>query len=738
MNRRAAEGAIGLGNRSSEGGARKRNHRPDLQGMRAVAVLMVFSNHLFEWPSGGFVGVDVFFVLSGFFITGLLIDERTATGTVSFRNFYIRRVKRILPSALLVLTVTVIGSYLLFPATRARSTLVDALYAAVFASNFRFEAIGADYFQQDLPPSPLQHYWSLSIEEQFYFVWPALLVAIFAATRGLRRQGKSEARRSVLFGTMALLVIASFGSALLLSVDDPNRAYFSSLTRVWELGVGALLAIAGPWLTRMPDRIRPLLAYVGLAGVAASLFLIDDSVQFPAPWAALPVLSTALVVASFHGTETRGMSLLTNPVARWFGDTSYTLYLWHWPIIILLLAVLPKGPLFYAVALILSLSLTAITYRFYENPIRKSRWLLDDPEPKPDRRLPALNVSAWAVIGTLAVAAVVLSIATIHHNDKIAATAAEYSASDGPRNKPVLEPGNTGPGTSQSSANAAAPNSGGGEGAAQGTRNAESCFGAPAMRNANCKLRNPGVPLQPSIDEFANDLPRSKSCFGDGQRGIFTCKFGYEGPDAQRIALVGDSHAFALLPAFWEILDANQWNLTVYAGTACDLMDPPTERCSKPMERIRADLLANPYDLVISTSDSADNPPTSFQKAWEPIIAAGSRIAVIADNPDSSKEALECMTRVATGGDKTGDCSTARAYGFRVADPQVAAAQLVPGITVIDLTDYYCTADSCPSVIGDVIVYRDRGHITATFAATLAGPLEAGIKRALSTPRPNP
>ena len=152
-----------------------RRHDQTSRACAPFAVLAVFADHLFDWPSGGFVGVDVFFVLSGFFITGLLIRERTTTRKLSFQHFYVRRVKRILPSAVLVLIVTVVGSYLLFPAIRAKETLVDALYAAVFAANFRFEAVGTDYFQEGQPPSPLQHYWSLSIEEQFYFVWPVVL-----------------------------------------------------------------------------------------------------------------------------------------------------------------------------------------------------------------------------------------------------------------------------------------------------------------------------------------------------------------------------------------------------------------------------------------------------------------------------------------------------------------------------------------------------------------------------------
>jgi peptidoglycan/LPS O-acetylase OafA/YrhL len=326
-----SDGATASGHRAIPGG-----RRPDLQGMRAVAVLAVFSNHLFNWPSGGFVGVDVFFVLSGFFITGLLIRKRTSTGKLSFRHFYIRRVKRIVPSAVLVLTATVIGSYLLFPAIRARETLVDALYASVFAANYHDVATGADYFQKGQPPSPLLHFWSLSIEEQFYFVWPASLVVIFGLT-GRFWSGNARGQQCGLFGATALVVVGSFLWALLLSADDPNRAYFSTFTRGWELGVGALVAIAGPWLARIPSAVRPGLAYGGLAGVVLSLLVIGSTVQFPAPWAVLPVLSTALVIASFHGVEVRSLFPLTNSAARYFGDTSYTLYLWHWPVSILLL-----------------------------------------------------------------------------------------------------------------------------------------------------------------------------------------------------------------------------------------------------------------------------------------------------------------------------------------------------------------------------------------------------------------
>lgn len=685
--------------------------------MRAVAVLTVFANYLFGWPPGGFVGVDVFFVLSGFFITGLLIRERTTTGELSFRNFYVRRVKRILPSALLVLIVTVACAFALFPAIRARSTLLDALYAAVFASNFRFQAVGADYFQQGQPPSPLQHYWSLSIEEQFYFIWPALIALIFIATRRLRQRGLGWAGQWGLISVMGLIVAGSFVWAVYLSAHDPNSAYFSSLTRVWELGVGALLAIAGPWIARVPHNVRPALAYLGLGGVGASLFLINPTVQFPAPWAALPVLSTAFVVAAFHGSPVRSVALLTNPVARWFGDTSYTLYLWHWPVIIMLQSLLAKGPLFYLLAIALALGLTAGTYRFYENPIRESDWLLDRSEPGRDGR--RLDLQAWTLIGTAAAVAVVVSISFMTYNTAVSeAQKAAVAAGERQASKP----------------DSAAPAGSG-----------NPCFGAPAMVTPGCVLRNPDAPLQPALDLFANDSPQAEvgDCYRAAKEGkdagpFKACEYGYAGPDAKRIAFIGDSHAMAMLPALWPILDKNKWRLTIYLGTECLFGDPAPALCESALGPVRAELPSKKYDLVLTTNYNKNFPVDSYQKAWAPLLAAGTRVAVIADNPQTSPDAMSCLTRVNVGGDKTGDCGVPRAEAFLSEENLVAAAAGLPGVSKIDFTRFYCNQDWCPSVIGNVIVYRDvkeagNTHITQTFASTLAPALEEGIRHALAS-----
>lgn len=683
--------------------------RSDLQGMRAVAVLAVFANHLFGWPRGGFVGVDVFFVLSGFFITGLLIRERTDTGRLSFADFYVRRVKRILPSATLVLVTTVVGSYILLPAVRAKETLVDSLNAALFVSNFRFGAVGADYFQQGQPPSPVQHYWSLSIEEQFYFVWPAVLMLLFALSRKHRRGGNNWVRKWGLFAAMALVVSSSFGWAMLLSNNDPNAAFFSTFTRVWELGVGALLAIGGPWLARIPSAMRPKLAYLGLAGVVISLFLIDPTAHFPAPWAALPVMSTALVVASFHGAEVRGMFLLTNPIARYFGDTSYTLYLWHWPVIILLASLIAPGPLYLCAALVVSLALTAVTYRYYEDPIRKSNWLLDIPRLE-TRRIPTLSRRGWTFTGALGAAIIVVTLLNIGYMEKIF-TAQDLASAAGDDQKADLR---------------------------SRPEKVDPCYGASAMVTRGCALRNPAVELQPSIDELANDGARGgPGCYfqeGKGQ-GVASCTYGYMGSDARRIALVGDSHAAQIMPALEPILDSNKWQLTTYIGTGCNLRLPRKGEC--PVDEIAETLLAEKYDLVLVTSVRKHGDAENYQRAWAPLAAAGTRIVALADNPAISEDAYACVTRFRVGSNGTGDCGTARSEALADPDPLIAAAALVSGTTLIDLTPYYCTDDRCPAVIGDVIVYRDtKGHLTSTYARTLAPAIEDGLRRALGERAP--
>ena len=348
--------------------------RLDLQGLRAVAVLGVVASHLTGWPTGGFTGVDVFFVLSGFLVTGLLLRDARETGAIDLRAFFARRVRRLLPAASLVLASVVAVAFLVFHRARAEQTLGDALSALGLVSNWRFAFEGRNYFSSD-DVSPLQHFWSLSIEEQFSLAWPLLLVTAIALVPAAARRGRAV--RGIVAIMAGGIAVASALAAVHLTAEDPTGAYFSTPARVGELAVGAVLAAMAPVLGRMPAALRVTSAWAGVGLIAAAVVLIDPASPFPAPWAALPVTGAALVIAGGVGGDPRHRHLfpLTNPLSVAVGDVSYSLYLWHLPVIVFAGVVLPPGPAWMPIVLLITAVLTVATYLCVEQPIHRSPWL---------------------------------------------------------------------------------------------------------------------------------------------------------------------------------------------------------------------------------------------------------------------------------------------------------------------------------------------------------------------------
>ena len=344
--------------------------RRDIQGLRALSVLAVIGAHTVGWPRGGFVGVDVFFVISGFVITAALLRELTATGRVRLRAFAARRVTRILPAALVVLVATVTVAFVVFHRSRAEQTLLDALSAAGMAANWRMVAVGSDYFHAGDAVSPLQHFWSLAVEEQFYLVWPVLLLIVVAAVPRARRAGSA----ALAVGATALIVVtASFVWALVQSTATPTLAYFSTFTRAWEFAVGALVACASPLLRLLPASLGAMLSWVGLAGIVAALVVIDpETTGFPAPWAALPVAGAALIMAGGVPGDPRNRHLfpLTNPASVAIGNMSYSLYLWHFPLIAFAAVILPTGGISTGIVLGATAALAIASYHLVEQPFR--------------------------------------------------------------------------------------------------------------------------------------------------------------------------------------------------------------------------------------------------------------------------------------------------------------------------------------------------------------------------------
>ena len=312
-------------------------YRVDLQGMRAVAVLLVLLYHAgLPWFSGGFVGVDVFFVLSGYLITGIVAREIYEHGSLSISRFYARRILRIIPAATIVLVAVAAATVLWLPITRWRSIAEEIIGSALYVSNWQFAA-STNYLNASTPPSPLQHFWSLAVEEQYYLLWPALLLLGFFLIRR-RTTGDRRTRLMLRFAFVLMLAITvvSFLCAIALMKLNPDPAYFITPTRLWELGVGSLLALVVPRLRSLSLRWSRALAVAGLIMVLGAGVFYDRTVPFPGATALLPVLGTAAMIAGGVGAAAAARShrVLGNRAMVWVGDLSYALYLWHWPLLI--------------------------------------------------------------------------------------------------------------------------------------------------------------------------------------------------------------------------------------------------------------------------------------------------------------------------------------------------------------------------------------------------------------------
>jgi peptidoglycan/LPS O-acetylase OafA/YrhL len=664
----------------------------------------VIADHLFGYPAGGFVGVDIFFVISGFIITSMLLRQYEQEGRISFAAFYKRRVKRILPASVLVLAVTVAAGFIIFRAGRASTIMTDGIWSAFFAANWRFATTGTDYWADDGIVSPLQHYWSLAVEEQFYFVWPLLIVGTFALAHRLGRPATSS--RPVLFAVLAVLSAASFGWALLDTADSPAWAYFSTFSRAWELGLGALLAIASGPARMIPDSIRPAIAWAGLAGIGASFFALNSLSPIPAPGVALPVVSTALVIVAGTGGTQRFLFPLTNRVTGYVGDISFSLYLWHFPAIILLAALLQERPAGYsALVLICTAVLSVASYHLVEDPIRRSSWLEDQDDGRPSRPL-NLQRLTYTALGALAVCTV-LVLALAPHRTGVSSTPA-----------PVVQPT---AGTDE-------------EAGADADRNALS----PAIDAA--LLQEEWPELSPSIDNVIAEGKPSEDeagCSGVDFSDPESCYFPAEG--ATRTAVVvGDSTGIMLLPTVREAL-GTRYNVKGMTRAGCVVLhieswsDDPKHNaeCGSHRSTAESEINALHPDIVfVSTmygymdNRIAKSSTTLARAEWQAgaesfirSIEASGAAVVIVGSPPLGEPLAECGTNFSSPDDCEASISTQ--YSF-VSEAHRAAAAAT-GATYIDTRRWFCDEDGrCPSFVDGTPVKRDAVHTTRQYAGKIA------------------
>ncbi|GAA2036992.1 acyltransferase family protein [Pseudokineococcus marinus] len=702
------------------GGGATRRGRADIQALRALAVGLVVVYHL--WPErlpGGYVGVDVFFVVSGFLITAHLVREVTRTGTVRLGRFWARRARRLLPASLLVLLVTAAAVLLVAPRTSWQPFLREVAASALYVENWSLAAGAVDYLGADDAATPVQHFWSLSTEEQFYLVWPLLVLAaaVLAARRGL----PVKAVAGVVLG---LVTAGSFALSLHLTTTSPEIAYFATPVRAWQFGLGGLLALVlvgrpggadGAAPARGPGALaRAVGAWAGLAAVVVAALSFTSSTPFPGAAAVLPVVGALLVLAGSEPTG-RGSTHRLNALrpVQWLGDVSYAVYLWHWPLVVLVPLHLggelttPRALGVLAATLVLA----QLSTRYVEAPLRGG-WLAT----RPDRATAVLAAAGMAVVLVVCAAGWGVVQAQVA---QARAAAADL----------VGDP----------------------------------CAGAGAIDGPPECLGTTTTAADVDTAFAAEDWSDGMACLEDGTgTELVTCEAG--DPDGSTtVALVGDSHAASWYEAVTAVAEQRGWRVVTYLKAGCSVLatdriigvgmpaaEPPA--CEEWSDAVLDAVAADPEITQVFTGYRSDVykyegddgvlteqfPVDLVGDALGRLTAAGEQVHVLRAVPstggfetgpelvDSSVAVPACVA--AADPTAPDPCSTPRAQAL-VPDQLVRGAEAMqdPLVDVVDLTSSFCDEERCHVVGGDLVAYVDGSHLTASWSRSLAPALDRAL-----------
>lgn len=633
---------------------------------------------------GGYVGVDVFFVISGFLITNHLLHRLSSTGRVRFADFYGRRIRRILPASFVVIAATIVAIVLFVPRGVGYGALWDAVWSALYVPNVAFAVKGTDYLAETAP-SPFQHFWSLGVEEQFYLVWPAVLLALWLIARRSRR----------LLATLVLvLVLASFAGGVWLTFASQPWAFFSLPSRAWELGVGGLVAVAGSAaIARVPRRVRAAAGWAGLLMIVLAAGTYDATTPFPGVAAALPVLGAALVIAcGQHQTGLGPEVILSTRPGQYFGEISYSLYLVHWPILII--PTLVSGaplPLWLSVMLVVVCIPAAwLLNVFVERPFRSRRFA---------QAAPGTSIIAALVVSGLIVAVAGGGMRLLDARP----TSAERPSDAIPISQPPVftdfVPSNMSPSLDAASAS------------------------VPEIYADGCHV---DVPV---------DTPQD-CIYGDRQAD-------------RAIALFGDSHAAQWFTAVDSFAKAQGFRLYVFTKSSCPSVDYPLSvhgvpytQCDSWRDAVISRLNAISPDLIVisNMADQPDQPggpidPRRWAEGLRSVIEAlQSPVVVISDTPNMGSTPAICLSVHLESAD---ECAVDRADAIntRWAEAEAAAARQ-GGAVVVALNDYICDSKKCGAIIGTTLVYRDAHHLTVEFVDRLEPELADALRVALRAAGP--
>jgi len=684
--------------------------RLDIQGLRALAVLLVVVFHL--WPagvSGGYIGVDVFFVISGYLITGHLLREVVTTGRVSVTRFWARRIRRLLPAAFLVLLVCAVLALLVMPRAVLQENLLEIGAAGLYVLNWVLANNAVDYLGATNPDSIVQHYWSLSVEEQFYIVWPLIILAVLWVVSKLARARSQRALMRAVFLALTAVFLVSFAYSVWQTHTSAASAYFITTTRAWEFAAGGVVAML-PTLPALSARLKGLVAATSwalLLVILACALLFDADTAFPGWIAVVPVAATAALIWIGDTDSVWAPQFLarSGPV-QFLGNTSYAIYLWHWPLIVLYPLVTHKAiGLKSGLAIIaLSVALAAATKYLVEDPARNARGRLR-------ARWPAYSFAATGMAAVLALTLTPVLVA----NAQAQAYKARISAA---------------------------------------IADTQGCFGAYAILNA-CPdpyaITDTVNPQYTAQDTYKNTgLPSTDACIEDkvGRQLDIQCEAGRPF-STRKIALVGDSHAASLAASLSVAADRLGWELSVRALTGCSGFQPPAPPAANPSaeavycqrwgDRVFDDLAADPETTAVIVdirTISKSGPSEELTvKRLETLVDAGKRLIIIGFVPGMQntwpvKTVVQSAPACVEEHPKVPDpCSWSPPADYQ--DWLITAAHTV-GAAVIDPREVLCGPDGrCHAVIGGTIVYADDNHLSTTFALTLSPFLERHLAEIL-------
>jgi peptidoglycan/LPS O-acetylase OafA/YrhL len=660
--------------------------RIDIQVLRAVAVLAVILGHF--WPNrfpGGFTGVDVFFVISGYLITAHMVSEVARSGRLNLVDFWMRRVRRILPAALSVIVVITISVLII-----GSPSQIDILGRHVIASSLSAENLllvwdAVDYNHQDDSTSPLQHYWSLAVEEQFYVVWPIVVAGTLGLATFARISG--EMYRKLLLVTLALIVIGSFVYAATRDLSNPST-YFDPFARAWELGIGAIIAVAGwsgKWAPRRWIRVTTNLVAWGI--IISVIFVPGLDESTPGFGVLSSVLATgAVIVIAAHMTDIRpALAQRTISALVWVGDRSFSAYLWHWPILIL--APLALGEelttAHKVIAIVVVVAVSAASFRFIEQPFRFSA----SPLIRRPQFLAPLAGAATAMVIVGAIVGVSSTTRSLElaDVDSIVPTTTYQAPANGSSDYPYVP---------------------------------AFCNGAGAAVFDCSKTTT----VEFGVETLPKFPPITPTCVEKGEVGnFFDCRLGAV-DGTKSIAVVGDSHAKALWVA-WDDL-GKRLNTSVHAffTDGCPYMRERGDKCDVANESIRGYLIDGSFEFVV-LAQSVDHKwripddieQVGFSATYVDLIEHDVNFVVLKDSPGIGKSERSCFERNFRN---PSECWIEREEAFAFRDFAFEAAVSL-GVNTMDFSDIYCDDLKCPLAIGNVQVFRDYSHITTIFGKTL-------------------